>query len=149
VGALRTSPAHQSVLKLAVFVAVGGAAGATTRALLETWWPATSNGWPWTTFAINLVGSFALGLLLETLVRSGASERRQRGVRLLLGTGALGGFTTYSTFVVEVERRLASGVVPLALTYLLVSVIAGLFMAGLGIVTADRLRRHAGGRSDA
>lgn len=143
------TPTRPPLLALAGLVAVGGALGTTLRALLEHTWPAAPGGWPWTTFAINLVGSFVLGALLETLVRSGPDEGRRRLVRLGVGTGVLGGFTTYSTFVVEVERRLSGGFVVTGLAYALVSVALGLVAAWLGVVAAGALRRTTGveGRS--
>lgn len=143
------TPARPPLLALAGLVAAGGAVGTTVRALLEHAWPAAPGGWPWTTFAINLVGSFVLGALLETLVRSGPDEGRRRLVRLGVGTGVLGGFTTYSTFVVEVERRLSGGFVVTGLAYALVSVALGLVAAWLGVVAAGALRRTTGveGRS--
>lgn len=141
-GALTTTRRRpRTLLALAVPVAVGGAVGTEVRALAEHWWPAAPDGWPWTTFVINLVGSFALGVLLESLVRSSLDAGRQQRYRLLLGTGVLGGFTTYSTFVVEAERRISGGVTLLAVAYLLVSVVAGIAGAGAGVVLADRRRR--------
>ena len=130
-----------SLLVLAALVAAGGAVGTAVRALLEHAWPATPGGWPWTTFAINLVGSFALGALLETLARSGPDAGRRRVARLVVGTGVLGGFTTYSTFVVEVERRLSGGFVATGVAYALTSVVLGLVAAWLGVVAAGALRR--------
>ncbi|WP_040399327.1 fluoride efflux transporter FluC [Cellulomonas massiliensis] len=137
----RARQAQPSLLALAGLVAAGGAVGTTLRALLERAWPAEPGGWPWTTSAINLVGSFALGALLETLARQGPDEGRRRLVRLGAGTGVLGGFTTYSTFVVEVERRLSGGVVATGLAYALVSVVLGLVAAWLGVAAAGALRR--------
>ena len=94
---------------------------------------------------INVVGSFALGALLETLVRSGPDEGWRRSVRLGCGTGVLGGFTTYSTFVLEVQRLLAGGDVGTGVAYALVSVIAGHRCAVLGIAAARRRGGNASG----
>lgn len=136
-------------LVLAIPVVLGGAVGTTLRAVAEHWWPAPAGEWPWTTFVINLVGSFVLGLLLESLVRSALAPHRQQRLRLLLGTGVLGGFTTYSTFVVEAERRITGGFTTLAIVYLLVSVVLGVACAGGGIVVADRRRRARDGEAGA
>ena len=90
-------------LLLVGLVLVGGGLGTSARAALEHALAAPT-GWPWVTFTINVVGSFALGLLLGALAGRGADEGWRRAVRLGCGTGALGGFTTYSTFVLEVHR---------------------------------------------
>ncbi len=130
----------RGLLAMAGLVAAGGCVGTTARAVLEAVWPAGPGAWPWTTFAINVVGSFVLGLLLESLVRSTLAESMQRRIRLLLGTGVLGGFTTYSTFVVEIERRLADGLLLVGLGYAVVSVVLGIAAAAAGIHLASRRR---------
>lgn len=137
-------PGNSSLLARAGLVAAGGALGTTIRAALENAAPAAPGGWPWTTFAINLLGSFVLGVLLETLVRSGPDEGWRRRVRLGCGTGVLGGFTTYSTFVIEAERLLTGGHVAIGAAYALVSVVVGIACALLGIALVRRLPRRGG-----
>lgn len=124
--------------RLVGLVFVGGTLGTALRAGLEDAF-APPTGWPWATFAINLVGSFVLGLLLERLVRGGPDEGRRRAVRLGCGTGILGGFTTYSTFVLEVERLATDGETVVAVAYPLVSVVLGLALAAAGMTLAARL----------
>ncbi len=124
-------------LRLVGLVFVGGALGTALRAGLEGAF-AQPTGWPWATFGINLVGSFVLGLLLERLVRGGADEGWRRSARLGCGTGVLGGFTTYSTFVLEVERLASDGETAVAVAYPLVSVVLGLVLAVAGMVVAAR-----------
>nr|BFF15162.1 hypothetical protein GCM10025699_64650 [Microbacterium flavescens] len=111
--------------------------------------PRASRGFPLTVFAINLVGSFALGLLLETLVRRGPDEGARRTARLLLGTGLIGGFTTYSAFAVDVAA-LTDGAPAVAIGYAVGSVVLGAVAAGAGIVAGARLhgRRSRRGASD-
>lgn len=123
--------------RLVALVFVGGALGTALRAGLEGAF-AQPTGWPWATFGINLVGSFVLGLLLERLVRGGADEGWRRSVRLGCGTGILGGFTTYSTFVLEVERLASDGETTIAVAYPLVSVALGLALAVAGMAVASR-----------
>ncbi|MFN7242544.1 MAG: fluoride efflux transporter FluC, partial [Dietzia cercidiphylli] len=76
-------------------VALGGAVGSALRATVAVMLPGTPLG---ATLAVNVLGAFLLGLVLEWLAASGErlGERRRAGVRLLLGTGVCGGFTTYS-----------------------------------------------------
>ncbi|OLT46184.1 camphor resistance protein CrcB [Cellulosimicrobium sp. CUA-896] len=133
------------MLALAGVVAAGGAVGATARALLESAFPAQPGAWPWATFWINVVGSFLLGALLETLVRTGPDQGVRRAVRLGVGTGVLGGFTTYSTFVVEVERLASGGHLGLGAAYAVVSVVLGIAAAagGFAVATAVLRRRDA------
>ncbi len=102
--------------------------------------------WPWTTFWINLVGSFVLGALLETLLRAGPNWQAP-GRPARLGTGVLGGFTTYSTFVVEVERLTSGGHAALGAAYALGSVALGVAAAvgGIALAAAARRRRVARG----
>jgi fluoride exporter len=139
-GVTRRAP----LLALAGVVALGGAVGASARALLESTFPAQPGAWPWTTFWINVVGSFLLGTLLETLVRTGPDEGARRAVRLGCGTGVLGGFTTYSTFVVEVERLASGGHLGLGAAYAVVSVVLGVAAAAGGFAVATAILRRRG-----
>lgn len=123
-------------------VALGGALGTAARYLLATALPAGS-GWPTTTLAANLGGAFLLGLLLEALVRRGPETPRARVLRLALGTGVLGGFTTFSGLAIEIERFAARGDLGLGAVYGLVSVALGLACAFAGVAVAAR---RAGGR---
>lgn len=126
-----------------VVVFVGGAVGTLIRAVIESIWPAT--GWPWGTFLINLSGSFVLGLFLTALVRSGGDTGWRRLARLGIGTGLLGGYTTYSTFILEGDLRLASGALGMAGAYLVGSVLLGTAAAAAGILLARRLVPHKAG----
>jgi CrcB protein len=129
------------VPRLAALVAVGGTAGTAARAQLEAALPAQAGGWPWTTFLINVAGSLLLGVLLESLLRSGDDTGWRRAVRMGCGTGLVGGFTTYSTFVLEVERLLQGGHTAVGVLYALVSVLGGLAAAGVGIAIAGARSR--------
>ncbi len=116
-------------------VLVGGAFGTAVRAALESAFPAQPGGWPWITFAINVSGSFLLGLLLETLSRRGPDAGLRRYLRLGVGTGVMGGYTTYSTFAVETVRLLGLGGAAtfLGIGYALGSVVLGLLAAFAGM----------------
>lgn len=141
------SPVALPLPAAAALVAAGGSVGVLVRALLAAAWPVTPGGWPWTTFGINLVGSLLLGALLGVLQR-GPDVGRRRAVRLGLGTGVLGGFTTYSTFALEVQQLLAAGHVVAGVAYGLGSVVLGVVAAGAGIVAAGRVARPAGTGAD-
>ncbi|GEN78959.1 fluoride efflux transporter FluC [Actinotalea fermentans] len=121
---------------LVALVALGGAVGTTARYLLASAVPGA--GWPVATFGANVVGAFLLGVLLEALVRRGPETPRGRAVRLTLGTGLLGGFTTFSSLAIEVERFWARGDVGPGAAYGLGSVALGFVAALAGVVVAGR-----------
>jgi len=117
---------------LALLVAVGATVGTPLRASIELVFPHAPGEWPWATFAINVVGSLALGALIEALALRGPDTGRRRMLRLGVGTGVVGGFTTYSTFVVEIDRLATAGAVSMALVYTLASVVLGVVAAAIG-----------------
>lgn len=134
-------PGHAPHLRpsLVLLVAAGGAVGTAARHGV-TAAVGPGDGWPAATFAVNLVGAFLLGLLLERLARRGPESVGARRVRLAVGTGLLGGFTTFSALAIEVERLAAVGRPALGLAYGLVSVLAGFVAALLGVLAAARHR---------
>jgi len=136
---------------LALLVAAGATAGTLLRASIELAFPHSPGEWPWATFAINVVGSLALGALIEALALRGPDTGRRRMLRLGAGTGVIGGFTTYSTFVVEIDRLATAGAVSVALVYALASVVLGVVAAAVGAGVAASVfgRRAPEGESDA
>ncbi len=120
-------------------VAVGGAAGTLARHGIAEALDA-DRLFPVATFLVNVTGSFALGALLAVLLVRDHSEPANR-MRLLLGTGFLGGYTTYSALAVETDTLLRGDHVALGLTYAAGSVIAGLLAACAGVATARAVGR--------
>ncbi|MCH8612955.1 fluoride efflux transporter FluC [Arsenicicoccus dermatophilus] len=112
-------------------VALGGAVGAGLRQALVLAWP--PHGWDAVVLTINVVGAFALAVLLTWLAGTGPDEGRRRDARLLLGTGVLGGFTTYSTLAVDTAMLLRSGDAGMAAGYALLTVGLGAAASLLGI----------------
>jgi CrcB protein len=116
-----------------LFVMAGGALGSAARFLVGR---ATLRGFgpdfPYGTLTVNLVGGFAMGVLVALLARHSASENW----RLLLGVGVLGGFTTFSAFSLDVVTMIERGSLGVALGYALVSVIGSVIalFAGLTLV---------------
>ncbi|MFC7442470.1 fluoride efflux transporter FluC [Laceyella putida] len=104
-----------------IAVAVGGFIGTLLRYAVSCWYPAYL--FPWDTLMVNLIGSFGLGLLTHA---SGLSLHPQ--VRLGLGTGLIGSFTTFSTFSAE----WLSLPFPWAIGYGSLSMLGGLGCAWLG-----------------
>jgi len=119
-------------------ILLGGTAGTAVRAALESAFAPVPGQWPWTTFWINLGGAFLLGVLLEGLAISGRDHGWRRGLRLGLGTGMLGGFTTYSSFAVESFGLIGSSSWLIGLGYAVGSVLLGV-AAAFGGVRAVRL----------
>lgn len=116
-----------------VIIFCGAALGTTLRSVLETVFTPAAGQWPWVTFWINVTGSLLLGALLEGIAESGRDTGWRRGLRLGVGTGVLGGFTTYSTFAVETVLLFRSGHWLLASGYALASVVTGVAAAVLGV----------------
>ena len=90
-------------------VFLGGCLGTLIRSVIAHAWPSRADGVPWGTLAINLVGAFVLATLLELLVHAGPDRGVRRAVRLCIGTGLLGGFTTYSLSFDECRGRCIVG----------------------------------------
>lgn len=120
-------------------VAVGGAVGTLGRYGIAEALDA-DRPFPLATFLVNVVGSFALGAVLAVLMVHDHSAPANR-LRLLLGTGLLGGFTTYSALAVETDALLREHHVALALTYALGTVVAGLLAALAGVAAARAVDR--------
>lgn len=123
--------ASPSFLAASLIVALGGGLGAWLRFIAGRLIP--SAGFPYATLTVNLLGSFAMGLLVATLARQGGNE----SARLLLGVGVLGGFTTFSAFSLEVVTLAQRGNLGGAALY------AGLSLAGgvLGLTAGLALMR--------
>jgi CrcB protein len=117
-----------------VAVFAGGTAGTALRAVVGLLAPPV-DAVPVATIGINVLGAFALGALLAALAGRGTGRR----LRLLLGTGVLGGFTTFSALAVDTAVLLDGRRLPEAVAYGLGSVLAGILAAALG----ERLGRRA------
>lgn len=136
----RSLPLHFQPQAIAL-VFVGGALGTLARYSVEETLPHTSPGWPWATFAINLVGALVLGAVLEGLARLGADTGWRRRARLLVGTGLCGAFTTYSTLALEADTLSRDGHSAIGVIYAITTVLAGVVAAWAGITIASSLHR--------
>ena len=124
-------------MQLTILIAVLGAMGCLTRYFLSGWvYDLFGRGFPYGTLAVNVVGAFIIGLLMEFGVRSTLIPPL---LRIGLTIGFLGGLTTFSTFSYETFRLLEDGELLTATTNVLVSVIVCLTFTWLGIHTARYL----------
>lgn len=126
-----------------LWVFLGGTLGTAAREALTILYP-SGEGFPLALFLINISGAFLLGLLLESLLIAGPDEGWRRSARLTLGTGFLGGFTTYSAFALAVAEFTARGHLLLAIGYGLGSVIVGIVACVAGVTLAAAWRRGTG-----
>ncbi|WP_346764668.1 CrcB family protein [Rhodococcus sp. HNM0569] len=122
-------------------VAAGGALGTLARYGVGLLLPTERGHWPWATFSVNVVGAFVLGALLELLVRSGTDSGLRQTIRLGVGTGLLGAFTTYSAFAVDIDLLVHDGHAAVALSYAAATLAAGFAATALGIACAARWGR--------
>ena len=123
-----------------LLVAVGGALGSVLRYGLGRWLMhgAPVQAFPYGTLAVNLLGCLAIGLVAEFLLLQRILAPQPR---LLLQTGILGGFTTFSAFGLETVLMLRREQWLTAATYVSTSVLGGLLAVWLGMKAADGLSR--------
>ncbi|NCF18385.1 MAG: fluoride efflux transporter CrcB [Haliea sp.] len=118
-------------MKYLIFVALGGASGAVARYLLANWVHALWEGkLPLGTLLVNMIGSFAIGIVYVLLVERQMIHPDWRGVLMV---GFLGAFTTFSTFSLETISLLEAGHAVHALGYMLGSALLCVLMAGLAV----------------
>jgi CrcB protein len=110
--------------------ALGGVLGALARWGVGTALPRSPADWPWATMLVNLTGCLVLGVLLGLLF---ARHPDHPWLRPFLGTGVLGGYTTFSTFAVETVELADAGAWASAGAYVAVSVVGGVLAAAAGV----------------
>lgn len=122
-------------------IAAGGAIGACARYGATLLWPTSATAFPWTTFAINITGSALLGIVLVLIAES---PRVNPLVRPFVGTGIIGGYTTFSTYAVDAQRLIGNGHPGTAMAYLVTTLLTALAAAW----AAASLTRAMLGRKD-
>jgi fluoride exporter len=125
-------------------VAVGGALGASARYGVSVWFPSPAGTFPWSTFTINVSGCVLIGTLMVLI---GEVWSAHRLLRPLVGTGVLGGFTTFSTYTVDAHVLLDGGHARLGFTYLGSTLVCALAAVYVGVfltrwVTTSRRPRE-------
>ncbi|MGW6274913.1 fluoride efflux transporter CrcB [Streptomyces sp. NPDC055060] len=108
-------------------VAVGGAIGASARYGASLIWPTDPGTFPTTTLLVNVVGCAVMGAFMVLLTEARTPHRL---LRPFFGTGVLGGFTTFSTYALDIERLVEGGHARTGLAYLALTVLAALAAVG-------------------
>ena len=119
-------------------IALGGALGALTRWVVAEALPHDTGAFPWATLLTNVTGCFLIGVLMVLVVERWPEHLH---VRPFFGTGLLGGFTTFSTYVVDTRTLLAAGHEALGAVYLLGTLAVGLMAVVAGLRVTERVIR--------
>lgn len=134
----RLSALHGQAPVVAV-VAIGGAIGACARYAAFLAWPVRTGGFPWTTFWVNVVGCAVIGVFLVVITETWAAPRL---VRPFFGTGVLGGFTTFSTYAVDIQKLVDRGHPATGLAYLAATLLAALTAVALAANATRRVLKR-------
>ncbi|CAL9363931.1 fluoride efflux transporter FluC [Streptomyces sp. NPDC093808] len=140
----RSRSALRAQAPVVATVAVGGGAGATARYAATLWWPTPAGGFPWTILWVNAVGCALMGVLMVAVTEWRTAHPL---VRPFLGTGVLGGFTTFSAYAVDVRGLFEDGRPTAALLHLAVTPLTALAAVWAATAATRRalLGRPAGG----
>lgn len=114
----------------------GGAIGAGLRYGITRALPVSPGGWPWPTFAANVVGGLAMGVLAAWVLRG---DNSAEPLRLFIGVGVLGGFTTFSAFSLEMAQMVQRGEMGMAAAYAFASVLLALGALFAGMTAAKAI----------
>jgi CrcB protein len=125
------------ILMQVLYIGLFGALGCVSRYLVSGWvYALAGRGLPYGTLVVNVIGSFLLGLLMETGLRSTMFSPE---LRIGLTVGFMGGFTTFSTFSLETMRLFEEGSYWQAGSNIVLNVVVCLVFAGLGIFIARQI----------
>lgn len=120
-----------------LLVFLGAGAGGALRYAVNIWAARLGPAFPFATFTVNVVGSFLMGVVMAVLIRRGGNEP----MRLLLATGVLGGFTTFSAFTYDLAQLFERGAVGTAFGYAIASVVVSLGALYLGMLLGGGMPR--------
>ena len=122
-----------------LLVAFGGAIGASFRYGAGVWFLKPSGLFPWTTWWVNILGCFLVGVFFAFTQKY---EILQNETRLFFMVGILGGFTTFSSFGLETFQLLKQGHFSIAFTYIFSSLVVGIFLLGFGFYMIQFIFNH-------
>ncbi|MCZ4117971.1 fluoride efflux transporter CrcB [Streptomyces sp. H39-S7] len=142
VPAQRDEVLRHPVQVLAV-IALGGAAGACARYGAALLWPTPAGAFPWTTLLVNTAGCAVMGVFMVLISEVWTVHPL---VRPFFGTGVLGGFTTFSTYAVDIRDLLERGEAATGLAYLAGTALAALAAVWTGATVTRRLASRGAAR---
>jgi fluoride exporter len=116
------------IVLLMVFGALGTLARYGVAVATQTWLPRSAQGFPWATLTVNVIGSFVLALVVFLALGGRVSQ----DVRLAVGTGFCGAFTTFSTFALETDALLTRGAFLEVTLYVMGNLVLGFVAVLLG-----------------
>lgn len=122
-------------------IAAGSTLGAVARYGVATWFSDPAGGFGWATLWINVTGCFLIGILMVVTDEVWSAHRLMRP---FLGTGVLGGYTTFSTYTVDAQQLLEAGRIGVALAYLAVTLVAALVAVTVAVLGTRRIFRFDG-----
>jgi CrcB protein len=121
-------------------ISAGGVLGAEGRFRLSVLWPNDPGGFPWATLITNVTGCFLIGVLMVLITEVWSAHRV---LRPFLGVGVLGGYTTFSTYVLDGQQLMMAGAARAALLYLAGTLVAALAAAYTGMLLSRFIGRLA------
>ncbi len=124
-------------------ISAGGVLGALARHGLALAWPHHTGQFPWATFVTNVSGCLLIGVLMVLITEVWSAHRL---LRPFLGVGVLGGYTTFSTYTVDVQQLVAGGAARIGLLYLVGTLVTALAAVYAGI-TVTRLATRLAART--
>ncbi|MEV1084402.1 fluoride efflux transporter CrcB [Streptomyces sp. NPDC050211] len=131
-------PAARGQASVLAVIALGGGIGAVARYAASLWWPTQPGGFPWATFWTNVAGCAVIGVFMVVITEVWSVHRL---VRPFFGTGVLGGFTTFSTYAVDIQKLVDAGHLNTALAYLAGTLLAALMAVWLTATATRRVLR--------
>ncbi|MFE9115035.1 fluoride efflux transporter CrcB [Streptomyces collinus] len=132
---VRRPPSGRAQAPVVAAVSLGGAVGATARYAASLWWATPPKGFPWTTLGVNIAGCAVIGVFMVVITEIRPAHPL---VRPFFGTGVLGGFTTFSTYAVDIRRLIDGGQAGTGLAYLAATPLAALTAVWLAAATTRR-----------
>ncbi|HTU75203.1 MAG TPA: CrcB family protein [Trebonia sp.] len=123
-------------VRLLAAVSCGGVLGALARYGVQTAYPHSDAQFGWATFAINVSGCLLIGIIAVLIAGAPGTHRL---VRPFLVTGVLGGYTTFSTYIVDIQHALLAGAPRTALLYGAATVAAAIVAAWAGLGIGDAI----------
>ncbi len=143
--AARSGSAARFPWDIVAVVSAGGVVGALARYFIASGWPRSTTGFPWAIFTVNVSGCLLIGVLMVCVPDLWPSQRL---LRPFLGTGVLGGYTTFSTAIVDTQHLLDQQALGTAFAYLAGTAVAALAAVLAGTNLARAAIRRVGARRE-